>query len=169
MLNENWNAQAGEPAWNEIVASWIAGFRQSQQGKYLIMCLAMAVDATGYVYAPVVACSDTLSRASELSAQSSNRLVRSLHGMPNVLFVAIAKRSDSDEEVKEEVLVPLERILRAAAQDKPVPGLGHGENAIVMATSRNFDTAEMKQVVGLCKTMSCDSEAGYEGGSATTK
>jgi len=151
-----------------MLTCWIADFRKSQKGKYLIMCLAMSVDAADYVYAPLVAYSDSFSGVSELFARAGERLAASLHRLPNMVFAAIAKRSDSDDEMMGVFLVPLSQILRAAVQGEPFPGIKHDDITFLITASRHLDSAEVAQLGTLCETVTFIPKAGNDGGNAGT-
>jgi hypothetical protein len=160
-------AVAGEPAWDEMLTAWISDFRKSQQGKYLIMCLAMVVEAADYVYAPVVAYADTFSAVSALFARAAERLAVSRHRLPNMVFATIAKRSDTDDEMKGVFLVALHQVLGAAVKGLPLPGIRHDYGiSLLITASRNLDGAEQQQLGMLCEKVTFAPKWGNDGGNA---
>jgi len=158
---------AGEPAWDEMLTSWISDFRKSQQGKYLIMCLAMVAKAVDYVYAPDVAYADTFSAVSVLFARAAERLAISYYRLPNMVFAAIAKRSDTDDEMKAVFLLPLRHVLAAAATGMPLPGIRHDYGiSLLITASRNLDEAEQWQLRMLSEKVTFVPTLGNDGGNA---
>jgi len=151
-----------------MLTCWIADFRKSQKGKYLIMCLALAADAHDYAYAPIVGHSNSFSGVSELFARAGEKFLATFHRMPDVVFAAIAKTSDSDDEMKGVFLYPLSIMLRAAVQGEPFPGIKHYGVTFLITSSRHLDSAEAAELAALSEATFV-SNAGSGDGNTGTK
>lgn len=158
------HSESGNPALDGALAHWISDFRKAEKGKYFIMCLAMAVDPADYVYAPIVGWTDDLSSVSEVFTQAGERLAASFRRLPNVVFAAIATKSDTDDEMKGVFLDPLSHILRAAVQGEPLPGVKHDGIAFLIAASCNVDAAELAKLGTFCESVTPISKAADGGG-----
>jgi len=156
--------ESGEPAWHKMLTCSISEFRKAEEGKYLIMCLAMAVDAADYVYAPIVGWTDDFPSVSDSFARARVRLVVTFHKQPNMVFAAIATRSDTDDDIKGVFLAPLSAILRAAVQGLPFPGIKHDDITFLVTATRNVETAELAKLGMLSETMMSIPEGGNDGG-----
>jgi hypothetical protein len=135
---------SSEPAIVIQMAGWISDFRRSQEGKYLIMCFAMAMDASDYVYAPIVGWTDDFSVVSELFPQAKDKFLASFHGLPNVMLATIVKKSDTDDQMKAVFLEPFSLIGKAALQNEPFPGVQHDGISYLLTASPNMEPEEME-------------------------